>query len=104
MILLSTVVLFATGVALLVRSETRGTLVGLLKASFFVWLGAAGLHVVVHIWKLPRLLRARIPGLALRLTLVAGALVAGGVLATATLPEADRLQDRATAHIGLDGR
>jgi hypothetical protein len=30
--------------------------------------------------------------------------LAGGVLATATLPGADQLQDRASAHIGLDAR
>jgi hypothetical protein len=103
-IVLSTLVLFATGVALLVLGQTGGTVVGLHKASFFVWVGATGLHVLAHALKLPRVLRARIPGTALRLTLAAGAVVAGAVLATATLPAADRLQDRASAHFGLDAR
>ena len=101
-IVLSTLVLFATGVALLLVGQTDGTVVGLHKASFIVWVGAVGVHVLTHALKLPRLLRARLPGTALRFGLVAGSVVAGALLATATLPQADRLQDRATAHIGLD--
>ena len=101
-IVLSTLVLFATGVALLLVGQTDGTVVGLHKASFIVWVGAVGVHVLTHALKLPRLLRARLPGTALRFGLVAGSVVAGALLATVTLPQADRLQDRATAHIGLD--
>jgi hypothetical protein len=103
-LLLSTVVLFATGVALLVLGQTEGTVVGLHKASFIVWAGAAGVHVLAHALKLPAVLRAKIPGVALRLGLVAGALAGGALLAIATLPAADRLQDRATAHVGFDER
>jgi hypothetical protein len=103
-IVLSTLVLFATGVALLVLGQTEGTLVGLHKASFIVWVGATGLHVLAHAPKLPRLLRARVPGTSVRIALVTGAVVAGAVLATATLPAADQLQDHASAHIGLDAR
>jgi len=103
-IVLSTVTLLGTGVALLALGRTRGAVVGLHEASFAVWLGAAGLHVLAHLPKLPRLLRARAPGLGLRAAAVAGAVVAGGVLATATLPSADRLQDRVSASIGVDAR
>ena len=103
-IVLSTLVLFATGVALLVLDQTHGTVVGLHKASFVVWVVATGVHVLTHALKLPRLLRARIPGTALRIGLVGGTVVAGALLATVTLPQADRLQDRATEHIGLDAR
>jgi hypothetical protein len=102
-IVLSTLVLFATGVGLLVLDQTRGTLVGLHKASFIVWVGATGVHVLAHLWKLPRLLRSRVPGAALRVAVASGAVVAGAVLAVATLPAADRLQDRASAHLGVDG-
>jgi hypothetical protein len=101
-IVVSTLVLFGTGVALLVRGQTHGTVVGLHKASFLVWVGATVLHVLAHAPKVPRLLRARIPGSSVRLALVASAVLAGAVLATATLPQADQLQDRASAHIGLD--
>jgi hypothetical protein len=100
----STLVVFATGVTLLVVDQTSGTIVGLHKASFVVWVGAIGLHVAAHILRLPRLLRARIPGVRLRVALAATAVVAGGLLATVTLPAADRLQDHASSHIGLDAR
>ena len=103
-LILSTVVLFGTGVALLAVDETHGTLVGLHKASFIVWLGAAALHVLAHLVRLPRLWRLRPPGIVLRVALVTASLAAGTALATATLPGADRLQDRASAHVGLDAR
>ena len=101
---LSTLVLFGTGVALLVVDQTHGTLVGLHKASFFVWLGATGVHVLAHVIELPSALRARAPGLAVRVGLVGTVVAAGALLATVTLPGADRLQDQTTAHIGLDAR
>jgi hypothetical protein len=101
---LSTLVLFATGVALLVLGQTGGTIVGLHKASFTVWVVATGVHILAHAAKMPRVLRARISGASLRVALVAGAVVIGAILAAATLPGADRLQDRASAQIGLDAR
>jgi hypothetical protein len=58
--------------------------------------------VLAHVLKLPAALRARIPGAAGRLALVAGVVVLGAGLATATLPGADHLQDRASAHVGFD--
>lgn len=103
-IVLSTGVLFATGVALLALGETNGTLVGLHKASFIVWFGATTLHVLAHATKVPGFLRTRAQGTALRLSLAATTLAAGALLATATLPAADQLQDRASAPIGLDAR
>lgn len=103
-IVASTLVLFGTGVALLALDRTRGTLVLLHKASFIVWFGATSLHVLAHLTRLPRLLRERAAGLALRTAVVGGALVAGAVVAVATLPAADHLQDRATAAVGFDAR
>jgi hypothetical protein len=100
-LVLSTLVLFATGVVLLVRGEIQGTMVGLHKASFIVWIGAAGIHVLVHALELPRALRRRLPGLATRIAVVAVTVTAGALLAVETLPGADRLQDRAAAHIGF---
>ena len=95
---------FGTGVALLVRGQTHGTIVGLHKASFLVWVGAFGLHVLWHTPRMLRLLPERIPGTPLRVAVAAASVVAGGVLATATLPQADHLQDRASSHIGFDDR
>jgi hypothetical protein len=103
-IVLSTVVVLATGVALLVLDRTQGTVVALHKASFVVWFGATSLHVLAHVWRLPHLIRRRLPGLGLRIAVLGVVLVAGAVLATATLPGADRLQDRATARLGIDAR
>jgi hypothetical protein len=100
----STLLLFASGVLLLVRDQTGGVVLGLHQASFVVWLGAVGVHVVAHVVKLPRIVRARVPGSAARAGLVAGAVAAGVLLATVTLPAADRLQDHATAHVGLDAQ
>ena len=101
-LVLSTLVLLATGVTLLVLGETNGVVLGLHQASFFVWIGAAGLHVLAHVLKLPRVVLARRPGAALRIAVVAGAVLGGVLLAVATLPAADRLQDRAAASAGFD--
>ena len=103
-LVLSTFVLFGTGVALLVLGQREGTIVGLHKASFIVWVGAAGLHVLAHALKIPRVLRRRIPGVGLRVALVTAAALAGALLAVETLPAADRLQDRATSHFESDDR
>lgn len=101
-LVLSSILVLGTGVALLLLDETHGTLVGLHKASFIVWAAAFGIHVLAHMLKLPRVVLARIPGAALRAALVAVTLAAGAALAVATLPGADRLQDRATSHFGFD--
>jgi hypothetical protein len=101
-VILSTLVLFATGTALLVLGETEGTIVGLHKASFIVWVGATGVHVLAHARRLPGLLRLRVPGRGIRLALVTSALVTGLALATVAFPAADHLQDRVSAQVGID--
>jgi hypothetical protein len=100
----STVLVFATGVALLALDQTQGTLVGLHKASFVVWLGAMSLHVLTRAPTLLRALRRRVPGLALRVAVAGSVSIAGLVLAMFTLPAADHLQDAASAHVGFDAR
>ena len=102
LIVLSTLVLFATGTALLALGETEGTVVGLHKASFIVWVAATSVHVLAHARRLPGLLRLRAPGHGIRLTLVTGAVVTGLALATVAFPTADHLQDRVSAQVGLD--
>jgi hypothetical protein len=103
-LVLSTLVVFGTGVALLVRGQTHGTIVGLHKASFLVWVGAFGLHILWHAPRMLSILRERIPGTSMRVAVAAVSVVAGAVLATTTLPAADHLQDRASSHIGFDER
>ena len=78
---------------LLVRGETHGTIVGLHKAAFVVWIGALGVHVLAHALKVVSLLRDRVPGGVVRLAVLGGALVAGIALAVATLPQAQALKD-----------
>jgi len=102
LVVVSTLFVFGTGVALLVVDETHGTLVGLHKASFVVWLAATGVHVLAHVLELAPALRRRLPGALLRYGLLGAALLAGAVLAVGTLPAADRLQDHATQFAGFD--
>jgi hypothetical protein len=99
----STIVLFGTGVALLALGQTQGSLVGLHKASFVVWFVSTSVHVLARLARMSQALRARYPGIGLRLGLVAVTLVAGSAVATMTLAGADQLQDRMSTQVGLDG-
>ncbi len=100
-VVVSTVALFASGVAV-VATGRHGLLLGLHKLSFVVWFGAMSAHVLWHMWKLPRLVLDRLPGRGLRLAAVGAALGAGLLLAVATIPHADHWQDRATHVVGID--
>ena len=100
----STVTLFVTGVILLVVDQTRGTVVGLHKASFIVWLSAMSLHVLSRIWTLRPALRRRLAGRALRYGLTGATLASGLLLGVLALPAADRLQDNMSGSIGIDSR
>jgi hypothetical protein len=103
-IVVSSVVLLATGVALLALDQTHGTIVGLHKASFIVWLGATSLHVLMRSTRLLPILRRRLAGTTLRLGLVGASLAAGLVIGTLTLPAADHLQDNVSGSVGIDAR
>ena len=98
----STIVLFASGVALLALDRAQGAVVGLHKASFVVWFGATGVHVVTRFLKLPRVLRRTPPGTGLRVAVAGGTVAAGLLLATLTLPAVDRLQDTVSVQAGFD--
>ncbi len=90
-VVLSTVALFASGVTLVVLGPGGGAVLGLHKASFVVWLAAMAAHVRAHLVRVPPLASAdgrrlgRLPGSSLRRWLVAGSLVAGLILALATV-------------------
>lgn len=87
----STFAILATGVVMLVDGRRTGILLGLHKASFVVWLGAMGIHVLVYARHLPRLLGSErtARGTLLRAGTVAVALLVGVALAVATLPLAE---------------
>jgi hypothetical protein len=93
-VVISTVVVFASGVALLfVGPGSRGTLLPLHKVSFIVWIAFTALHVLGHLAELPAALRASGgsgrpwddlgAGRGGRALSLAGALVGGLVLALA---------------------
>ena len=111
LVVASTVALFATGVALLVVGPGRGVVLGLHKASFVVWLVATGLHVLAYVWRVPALAASdwrrrdpeRVGGSFVRRTLLAGALVAGVILAVATVRYAQPWVHWAAAFHGHDG-
>ena len=96
-LVLSTIGVFATGVAILALGQRQGPVVGLHKASFVIWFGAMAIHVLVYSPRLLRLLhserlaRRRPPGTALRGSVILGALAAGLVVAFATIPSAHPL-------------
>jgi hypothetical protein len=90
-LVLDTVVVFASGIALLlVGPGSRGALLPVHKVSFIAWLVLAGLHVLGHLPAMARALQrpaARLPGARGRALALAAALVAGVVLAIALIPE-----------------
>lgn len=100
----STLLVFGTGIYLLATHEVQGTAVGLHKASFVVWLVSTSIHVLFRLNRMRDALRARYPGLGLRLGVVAVTVAAGAAVATATLPGVDRLQDQMSARVGFDVR
>lgn len=96
-VVLSTIVVFVSGVLLLFAGPSgRGQLVLIHKASFFVWLAFTGLHVLGHLPRMSGLLgpprrSAGSPGpspdRAGRWIALAGGLVGGLVLAIVLIPQ-----------------
>jgi hypothetical protein len=98
MIVLTTLVVFASGVVLLlVGPGDRGQLVLIHKVSFIVWVAFTSLHVLGHLPSMPASLRSvrranpslqeRAPGGAGRWIAIVGALVGGLVLAIVLIPD-----------------
>jgi hypothetical protein len=98
MVVLSTVVVLASGVALLlIGPSSRDTLLPIHKVSFIVWGAFFALHVLGHVAEIPSALRADyrpsagptsdVTGRSGRALSLAGALIAGIVLAILVIPE-----------------
>jgi hypothetical protein len=99
LVLLTTVIVFASGVVLLfVGPDSRNTLLPIHKVSFFAWLAVTAVHVLGHLPGMPALLRADyssrssqlssdVTGRPGRIIALAGALVAGVVLAVLVIPQ-----------------
>lgn len=94
-VVLSTIGVFGTAIAMFVVGSGGGTVLLLHKASFVVWLVATGAHVLYHVLRVPRLAladwrrRERVGGAATRKWLLLAALLLGVVLAWTTLPLAE---------------
>jgi len=95
-VVLATVALFGTGVALAILGpDSSGRLVFLHKASFVLWFGLMTIHVLGHVLELPKLALpdwrraggrdAALAGSGLRIALLSGAVLAGFALALATI-------------------
>ncbi len=97
LVVLFTALVFATGVALLLLGpSSRDPLVLLHKISFFAWIAVTALHILGHLPEITRLLSTArasrrvawaplVPGARGRSGALAGALLAGLVLAVALL-------------------
>lgn len=95
-VILTTLALFGTGVALLAMGpDDSGTMKFLHKASFILWFGLMAIHVLGHLLEVPSLAmpdwrrsggrEADLAGAGLRLTLLGLSIVAGLAVALATI-------------------
>jgi hypothetical protein len=88
-LVLSTLVLFGSGLLLLARPE-QGAILGLHKASFVVWFGAMTIHVLAYAVRAGRHLfteeARRVDGRAYRIAAAVLAVAAGLVVAVAAYP------------------
>jgi hypothetical protein len=88
-VVVSTVVLFGSGVELWLFGDRYGTIwITAHKLSFVVWFGATGIHVLAYLARAPRLawadMREPLRGAAGRRGLIVASLLLGIVLALAT--------------------
>jgi hypothetical protein len=94
-VVLTTLALFGTGVALLIAGPPSHTMALLHKVSFIAWLAFMAVHVLGHLLEVPSLalpdwrrhgpVEARLAGAGMRLGLLGGALVAGVLLAALSI-------------------
>jgi hypothetical protein len=93
-VLLTTVALFGTGVALLFAGPPSSTLIFAHKLSFIAWAALMTLHVLGHLFEVPRLAlpdwrpsgsEARLAGAGTRTVALGATILSGGALALLTL-------------------
>jgi hypothetical protein len=105
-----TAAVLATGIVLALIGPDRGPWLFLHKASFVLWFAITSLHVLVYVWRVPRLVvgdliprAAALTGRSLRLIAVVLALAAGVGLAAAVAHDAGPWTHRADDSVGHDG-
>jgi hypothetical protein len=94
LLVITTLLVFATGVALLIVGHRPGLLFTVHKVSFIVWGAFFGVHFLAHLPRMARSLRddwtregrRRVPGSGMRLALVVASLGGGAAVALAVLP------------------
>jgi hypothetical protein len=92
LVVVSTLALLASGLALIAVGPQGGVMLLLHKASFVVWFGALGVHVIAHLPRLAPalrgefLLRDRLRGRAARIVLVTVSIGVGALAAALVLP------------------
>jgi hypothetical protein len=93
-VVLTTLALFGTGVALLLAGPPSNTLVFTHKLSFIAWVALMTLHVLGHLLEVPKLAfsdwrpsssEARLAGAGTRTMALGAAILSGGALALLTL-------------------
>lgn len=92
-LVVSTVGLFGTGLALLFLQHPNSLVYTVHKGSFIIWFGAIGVHTLVYLWHLPKLaiadwMRSKqaAVGARVRRRVVAASLVTGAGVALVALP------------------
>jgi hypothetical protein len=98
----TTVVLFGTGIVIAYEHPHDGLIIGLHKVSFIIWFGAMSLHVIAHartVWRYARRgMERALPGRAVRQVVLLASLVAGVAFAVAALPQAHAWTHWASSH------
>ena len=98
----TTVILFGTGIAIAFEHPHGGLLIGLHKVSFIIWFFAMSLHVLAHVrtvWRYTeRVRRHRLAGRGLRDGLIVLSLAAGLAFAVLALPQAHAWTHWASSH------
>ena len=94
-VVLTTLALFGTGVALLLAGPPSNTLIFAHKLSFIAWVALMSIHVLSHLLELPRLAsadwrrngprEARLAGAGVRAALLAGAITLGAAFGAVVL-------------------
>jgi hypothetical protein len=92
-LVLNTLFVLLSGVAIMFAGDYRRPIQGLHKLSFFLWFALMAIHVLAYVWRVPKLMLADVLGrgtprgaAVIRIALVGGAGAAGLGLAFALLP------------------
>jgi len=92
LVVVSTLALFGTGVALIVQGPRAGVILALHKASFIIWFLVMTIHVLAYVFRVPATVVAdwrrpnSVSGSAERRALLLGSVAVGVVLGIVALP------------------